>query len=130
MRRLTERAVEMADASLFLIDARTGVTPTDRVFAEILRRSGRPVILAANKAEGRAAEAGLIEAWELGLGEPLGALGRTWRRHGRVRTVRAGPLDRGRRRGARAEAPETDVDVDDEEDDARDNHLAPPCRSR
>jgi GTP-binding protein len=58
MRRLSERAVEMADASLFLIDARAGVTANDRVFAEILRRSGRPVILAANKAEGQAAEAG------------------------------------------------------------------------
>jgi GTP-binding protein len=71
MRRLSERAVEMADASLFLIDARAGVTANDRVFAEILRRSGRPVILAANKVEGQAADAGLIEAWELGLGEPL-----------------------------------------------------------
>ncbi|MDJ1009499.1 MAG: ribosome biogenesis GTPase Der [Paracoccaceae bacterium] len=72
MRKLTERAVAMADACLFLIDARAGVLPADRVFADILRRSGKTVFLAANKAEGRAGEAGLIEAWELGLGEPMG----------------------------------------------------------
>ncbi|WP_071673304.1 ribosome biogenesis GTPase Der [Nioella nitratireducens] len=71
MRRLTERAVGMADACLFMIDARVGVTPTDEVFADILRRSGTPVILAANKAEGRAGESGALEAFSLGLGEPL-----------------------------------------------------------
>jgi GTP-binding protein len=71
MRRLTERAVGMADACLFIIDARAGILPDDQTFAEILRRSGTPVILAANKAEGRAAEGGIIEAWSLGLDEPL-----------------------------------------------------------
>jgi GTP-binding protein len=71
MRRLTERAVGMADVALFLIDARAGVTPSDRVFADILRKSGTAVLLAANKAEGQAGQGGLIEAWELGLGEPL-----------------------------------------------------------
>ena len=71
MRRLTERAVDMADACLFLVDARTGLTPVDRDFADLLRKRGVDVILAANKAEGRAGEAGLIEAWELGLGEPV-----------------------------------------------------------
>ncbi|MCZ7675557.1 MAG: ribosome biogenesis GTPase Der [Roseovarius sp.] len=71
MRRLTERAVEMADICLFLIDARAGVTPDDEVFAEILRRRCKHVILAANKAEGAAADGGVIEAWSLGLGEPV-----------------------------------------------------------
>ena len=71
MRGLTERAVDQADVCLFLIDARSGVTALDRVLAELLRRRSARVILAANKAEGRAAEAGLIEAWELGLGEPV-----------------------------------------------------------
>ncbi|WP_306132117.1 ribosome biogenesis GTPase Der [Roseivivax marinus] len=71
MRRLTERAVEMADVCLFVVDARTGITATDEVFADILRRSSAQVLLAANKAEGRAAEAGIAEAWGLGLGEPL-----------------------------------------------------------
>ena len=72
MRRLSERAILMADATLFLIDARVGITPNDTLFANILRRSGKPVILAANKAEGRAGEAGMYEAYTLGLGEPIG----------------------------------------------------------
>ena len=71
MRRLTERAVDMADICLFMIDARTGVTPVDEMFAEILRRKSAHVILAANKAEGNAADAGVLEAYGLGLGEPL-----------------------------------------------------------
>ncbi len=72
MRKLTERAVEMADICLFLIDARAGVLPADEVFADILRRKNAHVILAANKAEGNAGESGLIEAFSLGLGEPIG----------------------------------------------------------
>ncbi|MCA0872352.1 ribosome biogenesis GTPase Der [Seohaeicola saemankumensis] len=71
MRRLTERAVDMADVCLFMIDARTGITPTDEMFAEILRKRSAHVILAANKAEGAAADAGVIEAYSLGLGEPV-----------------------------------------------------------
>ena len=71
MRKLTERAVEMADVCLFMIDARVGVTPTDQVFAEILRKKADHVILAANKGEGAAADAGVIEAYSLGLGEPI-----------------------------------------------------------
>jgi GTP-binding protein len=71
MRKLTERAVEMADACLFIVDARAGVLPADEVFADILRRKNAQVILAANKAEGTAGEAGLIDAWSLGLGEPI-----------------------------------------------------------
>ena len=71
MRRLTERAVDMADAVLFLLDARAGLTPLDRDLADLLRKRGAHVLLGANKAEGQAGEAGLLEAWELGLGEPL-----------------------------------------------------------
>ncbi|MBK0397822.1 ribosome biogenesis GTPase Der [Limibaculum sp. M0105] len=71
MRRLTERAVAESDLCLFVIDARSGITPVDRIFAEILRKRGTEVILVANKSEGRAGEAGLYEAFELGLGEPL-----------------------------------------------------------
>ena len=71
MRRLTERAVDEADVCLFVIDARVGVTAADEYFADILRRRARHVIVAANKAEGRAGEAGAIEAYSLGLGEPL-----------------------------------------------------------
>src|SRR6266851_5054356 len=56
MRAQTEAAVSAADLSLFLVDARTGLTPLDAHFAELLRSSGRPVVLVANKAEGSAGE--------------------------------------------------------------------------
>jgi GTPase len=71
MRRLTERAVDMADISLFLIDGRVGVTPSDETFADILRKKGAKVILGVNKAEGKAGDAGALEGWSLGLGEPI-----------------------------------------------------------
>jgi GTP-binding protein len=71
MRAQTEAALEISDAALFLIDARAGLTPLDRTIADWLRSSHTPVILIANKAEGRAGEAGMLEAYELGLGDPL-----------------------------------------------------------
>jgi GTP-binding protein len=71
MRAQTERAIDEAQVSLFVVDAREGVTPLDEVFAELLRRRGKPVVLAANKAEGRAGDAGVLEAFGLGLGEPV-----------------------------------------------------------
>jgi GTP-binding protein len=71
MRRQTERAIGEADVCLFVIDAREGVTPPDRRFAQLLRKSHRPVVLVANKCEGRQADAGLMEAWRLGFGEPV-----------------------------------------------------------
>jgi len=66
----TELAIESADAVAFLMDARAGVTPVDRAFADIVRKSGKPVILLANKSEGKAG-AGAAEAYELGLGDPI-----------------------------------------------------------
>ncbi|MGR0185935.1 ribosome biogenesis GTPase Der [Azospirillum aestuarii] len=71
MRRQTERALERADVALFIVDARTGITPLDRHFAALLRKSKTPVILVANKAEGKVGMTGLYEAFELGLGDPL-----------------------------------------------------------
>jgi GTPase len=71
MRAQTETAITDADAVLFLIDARAGVMPDDRVFAKLLRRAGKPTILVANKAEGRNGAAGAYEAFDLGLGEPV-----------------------------------------------------------
>ena len=71
MRRLTERAVDMADVCLFLIDGRVGVTPSDEVFAEILRKKSARVLLGVNKAEGKAGDSGALEAYSLGLGEPI-----------------------------------------------------------
>ncbi|MEX2520775.1 MAG: ribosome biogenesis GTPase Der [Paracoccaceae bacterium] len=70
MRKLTERAVGMADCCLLMLDARAGVTPADREVVDVLRRAGADVIVVCNKAEGRAADA-VHEAWALGLGEPL-----------------------------------------------------------
>ncbi|MCK6454532.1 MAG: ribosome biogenesis GTPase Der [Alphaproteobacteria bacterium] len=72
MRAQTARAVQDADLVLLVIDARAGIVPLDRHFAQWLRRFGKPVVLVANKAEhARAAEAALGEAWGLGLGQPV-----------------------------------------------------------
>ncbi|WP_207102120.1 ribosome biogenesis GTPase Der [Paracoccus shandongensis] len=115
MRRLTERAVDEADICLFVIDARVGVTAADEYFADILRKRAKHVIVAANKAEGRAGESGAMEAWGLGLGEPL----RISAEHGegmddlyralvpladRIEAERPTPI-----------AAETDIDISDED---------------
>jgi GTP-binding protein len=71
MRTQTDRAIAEADACVFLIDARAGVTPFDRHFADLLRKASCPVILVANKCEGKAGDAGLYDAFALGLGEPV-----------------------------------------------------------
>jgi GTP-binding protein len=71
MRAQTEIAIREADLVFFVVDAKTGLLPDDRTFAEIVRRSGKPVVLVANKAEARGAQGGMLEAWELGLGEPV-----------------------------------------------------------
>jgi GTP-binding protein len=122
MRRLTEHAVDMADVCLFLIDARTGITPTDEIFAEILRKRSDHVILGANKSEGSAADAGVIEAWGLGLGEPI----RLSAEHGEGLNdlyAQLMPLADAFESRAEAEAPETDIEVTEEGEtvDARDH---------
>lgn len=71
MRQQTQKAIAEAAASIFVIDARAGVTPLDQRFAQLLRKSGKPVIVVANKAESAAGEGGVIDAWSLGLGEPI-----------------------------------------------------------
>jgi GTPase len=71
MRRQTEQALASADVVLFVIDARAGVTPLDHHFGAWLRRCPKPVVLVANKAEGKAGLPGLLEAFELGMGEPV-----------------------------------------------------------
>lgn len=71
MRQQTEIAIREADLIFFLMDAKAGLMPDDRTFAEVVRRSGKPVVLVANKAEARGAQGGMLEAWELGLGEPV-----------------------------------------------------------
>ena len=114
MRRLTERAVDMADVCLFLIDGRTGVTPSDQVFADILRRKSAKVIVGVNKAEGAAGDSGAIEAWSLGLGDPV----RMSAEHGEgmddlYHILR--PMGDFYAERAEADAPLVDVDISEEE---------------
>lgn len=71
MRRQTDSAVQEADVALLLIDSRAGVTPLDRHFADLLRKAKTPVIVVANKCEGKAGAPGLYESYGLGLGEPV-----------------------------------------------------------
>jgi len=71
MQEQTETAIALADALMFVIDARAGLTPNDRAFADFARRANKPVILVANKSEGRQGDAGAMEAYALGLGEPI-----------------------------------------------------------
>ncbi|MBO4294965.1 MAG: ribosome biogenesis GTPase Der [Alphaproteobacteria bacterium] len=67
----TQRAITQADVCLFMIDARTGLHPYDEIFANIVRQSRKPVILLANKCEGKTQEQSIFEAYKLGLGEPV-----------------------------------------------------------
>lgn len=71
MRQQTENAVGVADVALFMVDARAGITPLDEEIARWLRTADTPIIVVANKAEGRAGETGVIEAMALGLGDPI-----------------------------------------------------------
>jgi GTP-binding protein len=114
MRRLTERAVGMADICLFVLDARAGVTAADQMFADILRRKNAHVILAVNKAEGHSGDQGAVDAWSLGLGEPL----RISAEHGEgmddlYRVLQ--PLADGFAERDRQDAPEVDVAVSDDD---------------
>ncbi len=111
MRRLTEHAVEMADAALFVIDARAGVTAADEYFADILRKSGKPVLLGCNKAEGNAGQSGMLEAYGLGLGEPIGLSAE----HGEGMSDLAAELSPLIELKEPDEEAETDVDVEGED---------------
>jgi GTP-binding protein len=71
MQTQTAAAITQADAVLFLVDARAGATGADRAFANLVRKSGKPAVLVANKSEGRAGQAGALETYALGLGEPI-----------------------------------------------------------
>ncbi|MGO4715497.1 ribosome biogenesis GTPase Der [Bradyrhizobium sp. 2TAF24] len=71
MQEQTEAAIDGADALLFVIDARIGLTPADRGFADLARKAGKPVVLLANKSEGKHGEIGAMESYALGLGDPV-----------------------------------------------------------
>lgn len=124
MRRLTERAVDMADVCLFMIDARAGVTPTDLTFADILRKRSAHVILVANKGEGSAADAGVIEAYSMGLGEPI----RMSAEHGEGLNdlyTHLMPIADEFAEKAISDTPETDVDLEDDDDDDEKKYIPP-----
>src|SRR6201993_970380 len=74
MQEQTETAIKLADALMFVVDARAGLTPTDRAFADVARRANKPVLLLANKSEGKQGDAGAMEAYGLGLGDPIQVL--------------------------------------------------------
>jgi len=115
----------MADICLFMIDARVGVTPSDLVFADILRKKSAHVILAANKAEGKAADAGVIEAYSLGLGEPI----RMSAEHGEGLNdlyTHLMPIADSFAERAQTDAPETDVDLTEEEAELGDEDAPMP----
>jgi GTPase len=71
MQEQTETAIRLADALFFVIDARVGLTPSDRAFADFARKADKPVLLLANKAEGKHGEIGAMESYALGLGDPI-----------------------------------------------------------
>ena len=114
MRALTERAVDMADVCLFLVDARAGVTGSDQMLAELLRKRAARVILVANKVEGRASEQGLLDASGLASASGSGARGATGSAWG---TCCAPGADRAEFEGSSAIV---EVDVEDEVDDGVD----------
>ena len=72
MRKQTEYAIANSDLTLLLFDARAGITEADVFFANVIRRSGAAVLAVGNKCEGKAGQGGLMEAWQLGLGQPVG----------------------------------------------------------
>jgi GTP-binding protein len=71
MQEQTETAIKLADALMFVVDARAGLTPSDRAFADFARRADKPVVLVANKSEGKHGDVGAMEAYALGLGDPV-----------------------------------------------------------
>ncbi len=71
MQEQTETAIGLADALMFVFDARAGLTPNDRAFADFARRANKPVVLVANKSEGKHGELGAMESYALGLGDPI-----------------------------------------------------------
>jgi GTP-binding protein len=114
MRSQTEAAVREADVALFLIDAREGVTPMDEEIANWLRAEDAPVVVAVNKAEGRQGETGRLEAFSLGLGEPIAISAE----HGE------GVVDLFESLRPFVEREEVDVPEEDEDDPARPLHMA------
>lgn len=119
MRQQTELAIREADVILFMIDARAGVVPLDERFAQVLRKSGKDVHLVANKAEGRGAEPGLMEAYALGFGEPIPLSAEHGLGMADLHSIVSAAIDRAAEARDAADAveaealPQVDVDIDE-----------------
>jgi len=117
MRQQTETAIREADVILFMIDVRAGVVPLDERFAQVLRKSGRDVHLIANKAEGREAEAGLVEAYRLGFGEPIPLSAEHGLGMADLHSIVSQAIDRAAAKHeaetSEVEMPQVDVDIDE-----------------
>jgi GTP-binding protein len=126
MRQQTELAINEADVILFMIDARAGVMPLDERFAQVLRKAGKHVHLVGNKAEAKAAEHGLVEAFKLGFGEPIALSAEHGLGLSELYSIVSAAIDKAAEKKAAAEAaaaadgeefndldflPETDVDI-------------------
>ena len=117
MQEQTEAAIKLADALMFVVDARAGLTPTDRAFADFARRADKPVLLLANKSEGKQGDAGAMEAYALGLGDPI----QVSAEHGEGMGELYDAL-----RALMPEPPEDDEDSED--DEAEDDFATRPIR--
>lgn len=128
MRRQTEMAIAEADIILFMVDARAGITPTDEHFARLLRRADKDIHVVANKAEGKAADAGLLEAYSLGFGEAIALSAEHGLGLSELYSLISQAVDKVEEAKAQAEAEEfdyemvrkPDVDVDVNEDEGED----------
>jgi GTP-binding protein len=132
MRAQTEIAIKEADVILFMIDARAGVTPLDERFAQVLRKASKDVHLIANKAEGRAAEPGLLEAYSLGFGEAVALSAEHGLGLADLHAIVSHAVDRIAKAEAEAgenvtepEMPEVDVDVPEDDGSTEEG---PPLR--
>jgi GTP-binding protein len=111
MRQQTELAIREADIILFMIDARAGVVPLDQRFAQVLRKAGKQVHLVGNKAESKSAEAGLVEAFKLGFGEPIPLSAEHGLGLSELYSIVSAAIDRAEEKQA-AEAAENAADLD------------------
>jgi GTP-binding protein len=123
MRQQTELAIREADIILFMIDARAGVVPLDQRFAQVLRKAGKQVHLVGNKAESKSAEAGLVEAFKLGFGEPIALSAEHGLGLSELYSIVSAAIDKAEAKKAEADAadaaaagdldmlPEVDVDI-------------------
>lgn len=115
MRAQTELAIDEADLTLFVVDAKFGLTPVDKELGEMLRRRGKPVVLVANKSEAKGSDGGFYDAYTLGLGEPVPISAE----HGQgmidLRDAIVEAIGKDRAYPPKPDVAETDVDVSDQD---------------